>query len=249
LLVGGDQSNDTLVARPSTSHSNREKLSLFEFKVKIEQKKQVEYLVLDIRDNLYGFRQALSEIGMEFEDGKGSEACWAGQIHCINPNGDVRALTSEEVFDEVKEEYLQSDAHSGLQPLHMICLDKTQDILSLVKIPPHKGSDKPMPWKQGKMLGQGAFGSVYMAMKGDGEIIAVKRIEIPAGGTEIIDSFETESQLLQRLEHKNIVRYISSKVVSKSLAVIWIEYVPGGSWSRFSLGYYTSMRTALSTEI
>lgn len=31
------------------------------------------------------------------------------------------------------------------------------------------------------------------------------------------------------MEHPNIVRYISSKVVSKSLAVIWIEYVPGGS--------------------
>eukprot|EP00961_Rhodomonas_salina_P111867 1505387-Rhodomonas_salina.1 len=34
---------------------------------------QVEYLVLDIRDNLNVFRQALSEQGLEFEDGKGDE--------------------------------------------------------------------------------------------------------------------------------------------------------------------------------
>mmetsp|Transcript_58469 Transcript_58469/g.137298 ORF Transcript_58469/g.137298 Transcript_58469/m.137298 type:complete len:1524 (+) Transcript_58469:381-4952(+) len=230
---GGDDDedgSDTLVAGPakSGSHSNKDTLSLYEFKVKVEQHKKVEYLVLDIRDNLNVFRQALSEQGLEFEDGKGDEI-WSAQIHCLNANGDVRALVSEDVFDEVKEEYLQSEGHVSLQPLHMICLEKDQDILSLVKIPPHKGSDKPMAWKQGKMLGQGAFGSVYMAMKGDGEIIAVKRIEIPAGGTEIIDSFQTESQLLERLEHPNIVRYISSKVVSKSLAVIWIEYVPGGS--------------------
>ncbi len=51
--------------------------------------------------------------------------------------------------------YLQSEGPATLQPLHMVCLDKDQDILSLVKIPPHKGSegqwiDKPMAWKQAR---------------------------------------------------------------------------------------------------
>lgn len=31
----------------------------------------------------------------------------------------------------------------------------------------------------------------------------------------------------QRLEHPNVVRYIASKIVSKTLAMIWMEYVPG----------------------
>jgi len=42
---------------------------------------------------------------------------------------------------------------------------------------------------------------------------------------------QVERDLLQRLEHPRIVRYISSRVVSSHIAVIWMEYVPGGSVS------------------
>ncbi|EKX39715.1 hypothetical protein GUITHDRAFT_61044, partial [Guillardia theta CCMP2712] len=85
-------------------------------------------------------------------------------------------------------------------------------------------------WKQGKLLGQGAYGSVHMGMKGDGTLLAVKRLDLSSDkGRHVFDTYNMEKTLLEKLKHPNIVRYIASKVVSKSLAVIWMEYVPGGS--------------------
>lgn len=56
-----------------------------------------------------------------------------------------------------------------------------------------------MPWKQGKLLGRGAFGSVHMAMTGDGSIIAVKRLTLSVADTNVQESFNMESKLLQVL--------------------------------------------------
>ena len=96
--------------------------------------------------------------------------------------------------------------------MRIVVLEGTEDPLSIVSIPPNKTSSEPIPWKQGKLLGKGAFGAVYMAMTGHGELIAVKRIDLAAAGKELTESFQVESDLLQRLDHPNIVRFVASKV-------------------------------------
>lgn len=84
-------------------------------------------------------------------------------------------------------------------------------------------------WKRGEMLGQGAFGVVYLGLNTDsGELMAVKQMAIDEVSSRELSSLENEIQLLRNLRHQNIVRYIGTEVSSTHLS-IFLEYVPGGS--------------------
>jgi hypothetical protein len=151
-------------------------------------------------------------------------------LHHIDAEGDVVRLSSEDVFEDMKQQYLASKFWRELKPLRIVLVQDDMDPLSLVMIPPHHGCPEPIQWSQGKLLGQGAFGSVHMAMKGDGQLLAVKRLDLSShDGKRIMETYETEKNLLALLDHPNVVKYISSKKISNKLAVIWMEYVPGGS--------------------
>jgi serine/threonine protein kinase len=84
-------------------------------------------------------------------------------------------------------------------------------------------------WKQGEMLGQGAFGSVFLGLNIDtGELMAVKQIATDDVSRRELSSLENEINLLRSFRHPNIVRYIGTEVSPFSLS-IFLEYVPGGS--------------------
>ena len=54
---------------------------------------------------------------------------------------------------------------------------------------------------QGKLLGQGAYGSVHMGMKGDGTMLAVKRLDLSSDkGKHISDTYETEKSVGTEIE-------------------------------------------------
>ena len=87
----------------------------------------------------------------------------------------------------------------------------------------------PLRWKKGEMLGQGAFGVVYLGLNmANGELMAVKQLSREEVSMKEISSLENEIKLLQGLWHPNIVRYIGTDINSTSLN-IFLEYVPGGS--------------------
>ena len=87
----------------------------------------------------------------------------------------------------------------------------------------------PLRWKKGEMLGQGAFGVVYLGLNmASGELMAVKQLSREEVSSKEISSLENEIKLLQSLWHPNIVRYIGTEINSTSLS-IFLEYVPGGS--------------------
>lgn len=93
-------------------------------------------------------------------------------------------------------------------------------------------------WMKGDLIGEGSFGSVYLALHAvTGELMAVKQVELPeaAQGTEIdkkknnmITALKQEIDLLQGLQHTNIVQYLGTSCDEKHLN-IFLEYVPGGS--------------------
>jgi len=197
------------------------------FKVKAEHGNESWSLQVDIRTELDEFLAAvLAEMKVA---GPPSEVL--PRLHYIDDQGNVGPFPADkEGYEEMLQRYFQASDWKTLRPLRVVLLDGDEDLLGLVDIPPHKGCPEPMPWKQGKLLGEGAYGAVYMGMKGDGTMIAVKRLNLESDhGKIVFESYANEYQLLQTLEHPNIVRYISSKVVSPHLAVIWMEYVPGGS--------------------
>ncbi len=84
-------------------------------------------------------------------------------------------------------------------------------------------------WKRGEMLGQGAFGVVYLGLNIDtGELMAVKQMATEEVSKKELSSLENEINLLRNLRHPNIVRYIGTELTSTALS-IFLEYVPGGS--------------------
>eukprot|EP01035_Chromulina_nebulosa_P027649 gene27649-36393_t len=84
-------------------------------------------------------------------------------------------------------------------------------------------------WKRGEMLGQGAFGIVYLGLNVEtGELMAVKQMTTEEVSRRELGALENEINLLRNLRHPNIVRYIGTEVTALSLS-IFLEYVPGGS--------------------
>ncbi|EXJ79778.1 STE/STE11 protein kinase [Capronia epimyces CBS 606.96] len=93
-------------------------------------------------------------------------------------------------------------------------------------------------WMKGDLIGEGSFGSVYLALHAvTGELMAVKQVELPnvAKGTEgdkkktaMIAALKQEITLLQGLRHPHIVQYLGTSSDEEHLN-IFLEYVPGGS--------------------
>ncbi|KAH8686783.1 mitogen-activated protein kinase [Ilyonectria robusta] len=93
-------------------------------------------------------------------------------------------------------------------------------------------------WMKGALIGQGSFGSVYLALHAvTGELLAVKQVEAPAPGANgpndsrkksMIEALKREISLLRELRHANIVQYLGCSSSVEHLN-IFLEYVPGGS--------------------
>lgn len=101
-------------------------------------------------------------------------------------------------------------------------------------------------WMKGALIGQGSFGSVYLALHAiTGELIAVKQVEAPSVGANnpndarkksMIDALKREIALLRDLQHPNIVQYLGCSSTTDHLN-IFLEYVPGGSVSTMLNSY------------
>ena len=92
-------------------------------------------------------------------------------------------------------------------------------------------------WMQGALIGQGSFGSVYLALHAvTGELMAVKQVEVPSNSNSNLDkkksnmvaALKREIDLLRDLQHENIVQYLGSNSDDEHFN-IFLEYVPGGS--------------------
>lgn len=109
-------------------------------------------------------------------------------------------------------------------------------------------------WIKGALIGAGSFGKVYLGMDAsNGLLMAVKQVELPTGSApneerkkNMLSALEHEIELLQDLQHENIVQYLCwySHLTQFSLLLtplcsdssleddclnIFLEYVPGGS--------------------
>ena len=91
---------------------------------------------------------------------------------------------------------------------------------------------KPRRWTRGDNLGEGSYGNVWLALNGDtGELFALKEVRVGSSNKhrdESIEQLEQEVNVLSRLVHPNIVRYIGITREETAL-YIFLEYVPGGS--------------------
>ncbi|CAD8058805.1 unnamed protein product [Paramecium sonneborni] len=83
-------------------------------------------------------------------------------------------------------------------------------------------------WEQGEVLGQGAFGKVFMGLQKNGQIMAVKQVFIQNQNDDRVKQLQKEIEMLSKLQHPNIVRYLGCEQKNQFIN-IFLEYVSGGS--------------------
>ncbi|XP_071485581.1 mitogen-activated protein kinase kinase kinase 3-like [Diadema antillarum] len=90
----------------------------------------------------------------------------------------------------------------------------------------------PTNWQRGKMLGQGAFGVVYVCYDADtGRELAVKQVPTENSNTDArkeVQSLKQEIELLRNLQHPRIVQYYGCLEENGTLS-IFMEFMSGGS--------------------
>ncbi|XP_036307532.1 mitogen-activated protein kinase kinase kinase 3 isoform X8 [Pipistrellus kuhlii] len=92
----------------------------------------------------------------------------------------------------------------------------------------------PINWRRGKLLGQGAFGRVYLCYDVDtGRELASKQVQFDPDSPETskeVSALECEIQLLKNLQHERIVQYYGClRDRAEKTLTIFMEYMPGGS--------------------
>lgn len=86
-------------------------------------------------------------------------------------------------------------------------------------------------WQQGRFIGAGAFGSVYLAMNLDtGSLMAVKEIRFQelSGLPNLYAQIKDELSVMEMLHHPNVVEYYGIEV-HRDKVYIFEEYCQGGS--------------------
>lgn len=86
-------------------------------------------------------------------------------------------------------------------------------------------------WQQGKFIGAGAFGSVYLALNLDnGSLMAVKEIKFQelSGLPNLFSQIKEELSVMEMLHHPNVVEYYGIEV-HRDRVYIFEEYCQGGS--------------------
>jgi mitogen-activated protein kinase kinase kinase len=86
-------------------------------------------------------------------------------------------------------------------------------------------------WQQGRFIGAGAFGSVYLAMNLDsGSLMAVKEIKFQeiTGMPNLYAQIKDELRVMEMLHHPNVVEYYGIEV-HRDKVYIFEEYCQGGS--------------------
>ncbi|KAJ9649275.1 ATP binding [Coniosporium apollinis] len=150
-----------------------------------------------------------------FDDGASSSAGGTENGDSLNKRLSQALADDGEEYDEELNDYLESDSWENVK------------------------------YMKGTLIGQGSFGSVYLALHAvTGELMAVKQVEMPSSsGTALdtrkntmVEALKHEIGLLRDLKHPNIVQYLGSNSDDTHLN-IFLEYVPGGSVATMLVNY------------
>ncbi|KAK1236529.1 ATP binding [Marasmius sp. AFHP31] len=155
----------------------------------------------------------------EVDGEEGAKEMGSGQNVPDTPMDEAEKAGDEEFeADEVEEEEEEEEETDGESDAEGI---------------PKKTANK---WIKGALIGSGSFGQVFLGMDAaTGTLMAVKQVELPTGSSannerkmSMLSALEHEIELLQEMQHDNIVQYLYSSLEDDCLN-IFLEYVPGGS--------------------
>jgi mitogen-activated protein kinase kinase kinase len=120
-----------------------------------------------------------------------------------------------------------------------------------------KDSWDDIKYMKGAMIGQGSFGTVFLALHAvTAELMAVKQVDMPSNSGAAMDSkkntmieaLKHEITLLRDMKHPNIVQYLGSNSDEKNLN-IFLEYVAGGSVATMLVNYGSLGETLIANFV
>jgi mitogen-activated protein kinase kinase kinase len=155
------------------------------------------------------------------------------------PQGDVQAISvgvdpmsSLATREEFVRHYEELDAERQRRQRTNRMIGKVLDDHNIedrnISLLASASSSISLRWQQGKFLGGGSYGSVYMAINFDsGDIMAVKEIRFQdVTSLEALKrTIKEEMTVMQMLHHPNIVAYYGVEVHRDKL-YIFMEYCP-----------------------
>ncbi|KAK8124471.1 uncharacterized protein PG998_000230 [Apiospora kogelbergensis] len=154
-------------------------------------------------------------------------------ISVTDPDGQNHVVRQSSYFDETSTQSSGS-AKEISQALEEDGEDADEELASFLA----GESWDDNKWMKGALIGQGSFGSVFLALHAvTGELLAVKQVEAPSPSSNsqndarkksMIEALKREISLLRDLRHPNIVQYLGCSSSTEHLN-IFLEYVPGGS--------------------
>jgi len=134
--------------------------------------------------------------------------------------------------------------HEGAQDLKRPDLSPAGTVLTEPQSP--QGVPKPGsgvlsgkrigPYEVLEEIGHGGMGTVYRAVRGDGDFrvhVAIKVIRRGADEPLLLDRFRVERQILAKLEHPNIARLLDGGATEDGLLYFVMEYVDGKSLTQY----------------
>jgi tetratricopeptide (TPR) repeat protein len=92
------------------------------------------------------------------------------------------------------------------------------------------------PYRIQSLIGSGGMGSVYLAVRADGQfdqLVAIKLVKKGLDTAEVLDRFRRERQLLAGLAHPNIARLLDGGVTDDGRPYLAMEHVEGVPIDRY----------------
>ncbi|GAB7349206.1 hypothetical protein MBLNU459_g8132t1 [Dothideomycetes sp. NU459] len=180
---------------------------------------------------------------VSFGADSGSDSNTMNNIAVTDPDG---ATIMRSYFDDTGSSPAATENGESLNSRlsQFIAEDSEEDDEELME---HLETDswENLKYMKGAMIGQGSFGTVYLALHAiTGELMALKQVEMPSSsGTHLdakknsmVEALKREIGLLRELKHPNIVQYLGSNSDDSHLN-IFLEYVAGGSVATMLVNY------------
>ena len=134
-------------------------------------------------------------------------------------------------LDELERmDQLLKDREAERQALGRVLEESNEADRALTQLSASAGNVH-LRWQQGRFVGGGTFGTVYVAMNLDStQLMAVKEIRLqdPKMIPKIVSQIRDEMSVLQVLNHPNVVQYYGIEP-HRDKVYIFMEYCSGGS--------------------
>jgi mitogen-activated protein kinase kinase kinase len=162
----------------------------------------------------------------------GSEESKVAQTLHFVANRSVRLFWEDAIRALRELESRRTDVEADQRMIGRVLDNEKPEDRSLVFLA-SSSSNISIRWQQGRFIGAGAFGSVYLAVNLDtGSLMAVKEIRYQDVSPlpNLYSQIREELQVMEMLHHPNVVEYYGIEV-HRDKVYIFEEYCQGGSLS------------------